>query len=239
METPAHKNLIEQQTEAAARERRAARLRTAADFSASPAQRIDTSMGHGRIVAFLKIALPLLAVGLVVTMVVYSILYRPDKTLAISYSDVDREQGEVVMIAPRFVGADKNNEPFEVVASKARQDPNDSALVELDRVDAKLVLNEGAHLRLIAGRGVLDTNNQLLRLTAPIELTSSEGYSVQTDEARADLKNGTLTGQTPIDAYGPFGVIHADGFQANRDAGTIDFVGHVTIHVTPSMVPSR
>jgi lipopolysaccharide export system protein LptC len=238
MESPANTPIADPNTDEAVRARRAARLRTAADFSTTPAPRADSSIGHRHMVGLLKIALPLLALGLIVTMAIYSVLFKPDGAIAISYSDIDREQGEVVMTSPRFVGADKDNQPFQVIASKARQDPNDTALVELDNIDASLVLNEGAHLRLIAGRGVLDTSNQLLQLTGPIELTSSEGYRIHTDEARADLKNGLLTGQKPIDADGSFGSIHADGFQASRDDRTMNFVGHVTIHFIPSMVPA-
>jgi lipopolysaccharide export system protein LptC len=215
--------------------RRAARLRTASDFTAAPAQGVVASLRHRSLVHALKIALPLLALALVVTMIVYSLLFHPDGTIAI-FSGNGTEQGQIVMKSPRFIGSDKDNQPFEVIASQARQHTDDRAVVELDDVNAKLQLNKGPQLRLIAHKGVLDTNNQLLQLTGPIALSSSEGYLIHTDEARADLKNGLLTGQRPIEATGSFGTIRADGFSANKTEQTISFLGNVKVHFEPQTV---
>lgn len=215
--------------------RRAARLRTASDFSVAPAQKVGASLRYRNVVHILKIALPLLALALVVTMIVYSLLFHPDGTIAI-FSGDGTEQGQVVMKSPRFVGTDKDNQPFEILASAARQNTDDRAVYELDDVNAKLQLRNGPQLRLIAHKGVIDTNNQLLQLTGPIALSSSEGYLIHTDEARADLKNGLLAGQHPIEASGSFGTIRADGFSASKSDQRVNFVGHVTIHFEPQTV---
>lgn len=233
-ETQFHEKAV-QNAQDASEVRRAARLRTASDFSAAPAHGVVASLRYRSVVHILKIALPLLALALVVTMIVYSMLFHPDGTIAI-FSGNGTEQGQIVMKSPRFVGTDKDNQPFEIIASQARQHTDERAIVELDDVNAKLQLNRGPQLRLIAHKGVLDTNNQLLQLTGPIALSSSEGYLIHTDEARADLKNGLLTGQRPIEASGTFGTIRADGFAANKTEQTISFLGHVQIHFEPQTV---
>lgn len=225
----------DQVAKAANEARRQARLRTASDFSTTPAQGASASQRYRSIVHVLKIALPLLALALIVTMVVYSVLFHPDGTIAI-FSGDGGEEGQIVMKSPRFVGTDKDNQPFEILASAARQHTDDRAVYELDDVNAKLQLNNGPQLRLIARKGVVDTNNQLLKLTGPIALSSSDGYLIHTDEARADLKNGLLTGQHPIEASGSFGTIRADGFSANRGDQTVTFVGNVRVHFEPQTV---
>ena len=136
----------------------------------------------------------------------------------------------------RFVGTDNENQPFEILASAVRQHIDDRAVYELDDVNAKLQLRNGPPLRLLAHKGVLDTNNQLLQLTGPIALSSSEGYLIHTDEARADLKNGLLTGQRPIEASGSFGTIRADGFSASKADQRINFIGNVRVHFEPQTV---
>jgi len=216
--------------------RRQARLRTASDFSAMPAQRASTSQRYRSIVHVLKIALPLFALALIVTMAVYSVLFHPDGTIAI-FSGDSAEKGQIVMKSPRFVGTDKDNQPFEIIARTARQHTDDRAVYELDDVNAKVQLNKGPLLRVIARKGIVDTNNQLLQLFGPIALSSSDGYLIHTDEARADLKNGLFTGQHPIEASGSFGTIRADGFSANRTDQTVTFHGNVHIHFEPQTVP--
>jgi lipopolysaccharide export system protein LptC len=222
------------ETDEAVKARRAARLRTASDFSAQPPPQIEASRGYRRIVGLLKIALPLIALALIATLIVYSVLYRPEGAIAISYSDRGVDGDAVIMMKARFVGSDKNNDPFEVHADRARQDPNDDSLIELNNVDAKLSLQKkGVTLQLKATRGTLDTKNRLLDLVGPITFTSSDGFELHTDEARADLKNGLLTGDKPVEASGPFGTIHADSFEANDTERTAHFSGGVHIHLHP------
>ena len=232
---PQYRKQAVQEAQEANEARRAARLRTASDFSVAPAQKIGASLRYRNVVHVLKIALPLLALALILTIVVYSILFHPDGTIAI-FSGSGTEQGQIVMKSPRFVGTDKDNQPFEIIASQARQHTDDRAVIELDDVNAKLQLKNGPQLRVIAHRGVLDTNNQLLQLAGPISLSSSEGYLIHTDEARADLKNGLLTGQRPIEASGSFGTIRADGFSASKADQRINFIGNVRVHFEPQTV---
>jgi len=218
--------------EEASEARRRARLRTASDFSVAPAQRIGASVRYRSIVHILKIALPLLALALIVTMIVYSMLFHPEGTMAI-LSGNGTEQGQTVGKLMRFVGTDKDNQPFEVIASEARQHTDDRAIYELDDVNAKLQLKSGPLLRLLAHQGILDSSNQLLHLTGPIALSSSEGYLIHTDEARADLKNGLVTGQHPIEASGTFGTIRADGFTASKGEERVNLIGNVRVHFEP------
>lgn len=220
-------------TDEAAKARRAARLRTASDFSSHPPPQIEASRRYRRAVSLLKIALPLMALALVVTLVVYSVVYRPAGAIAISYSDKGMDGDAVIMTKARFVGSDKNDEPFEVRADRARQDPNDNSLIELSNVDAKLTLKEGTTLHLGATTGVLDTKNRLLDLVGPVTFTSSDGYELRTAEARADLKNGLLTGDKPVETSGPFGSIKAGRFEANDSERTAHFSGGVHIHLVP------
>jgi len=232
---PQYRKQAVQEAQEANEARRAARLRTASDFSVAPAQKIGASLRYRNVVHVLKIALPLLALALILTIVVYSILFHPDGTIAI-FSGSGTEQGQTVGKSLRFVGTDNENQPFEILASAVRQHIDDRAVYELDDVNAKLQLRNGPQLRLLAHKGVLDTNNQLLQLTGPIALSSSEGYLIHTDEARADLKNGLLTGQRPIEASGSFGTIRADGFSASKADQRINFIGNVRVHFEPQTV---
>jgi len=88
---------IDPNTEEAIELRRLARMRTASDFSMAPAPKVNALAGHRNSVHLLKIALPLLALALIVTMVIFSVLYRPDGSIAITYSDGSQEKGELVM----------------------------------------------------------------------------------------------------------------------------------------------
>lgn len=223
-----------EQAAAAAREARAsARLRTASEFGTADRRVLEQTARHSRTIGFLKIALPILALGLIGTLIIYSALYRPDHGITIRYASKGTEENTIVMNGARFVGTDKKNEPFEVVARKARQNPDEPSLVELFGVKAHLTMQSGLGLTLVADSGRVDTANKILVLTGPITLTSSDGYKVTTSEARADLDAGTVTGRQPVLAQGPFGSLTASGFEADRTARTMKFTGRVDVHISP------
>jgi lipopolysaccharide export system protein LptC len=218
---------------AAERARAVARMRTASDFGTADRRVLEQTAQRSRIVNVLKIALPLAAIGLVGTLAMYSLVYKPERAIAISYASRGTEESTIVMNGARFVGTDKKNEPFELLANKTRQNPDEPALVELTALKARLTLSNGLGLTLAADAGKLDTANRILVLTGPTTLTSTDGYKITTSEARADLKAGLVTGQHPVRAEGPFGSLSANGFEADRNARTIVFTGRVEMQFLP------
>jgi lipopolysaccharide export system protein LptC len=224
---------------AAEKARAMARLRTAAEFGTIDPRALDATLRYSNIVGLLKIALPLVAIGLIVTLAVYSIIFRPEGQIAISYSSRGTEENTIVMRNPRFIGNDKKNEPFEIVALKARQNPDERSLVELSGLKARMTLTSGLGLSVVADKGTLDTANRILRLDGPITLTSTDGYKLTTSEARADLQAGLLVGQHPLLAVGPWGSLTASAFEADRNERTINFSGRVDIHFLPATGPTR
>ena len=222
---------------AAERARAVARLRTAADFGTADPRILDQSMRHSRIVGLLKIALPLLAFGLILSLAIYSMVFKPTNGVAISYSSRGDEETTIAMQNPRFVGDDAKHEPFEVGAQKARQNPDEPSLVEMTGVRARMEMQSKLGLNLVAARGVLDTANRILVLNGPLVVTSSDGYKITTTEARVDIQARQLTGQKPIVATGPWGSLTAAAFQADQKQRTVDFTGGIQIHFVPGAEP--
>lgn len=224
--------------EAAATEQKArasARMRTASDFGTADRRVLAQAARRSRIVNLLKIALPLAAIGLIGTLAIYSVIYKPSGDIGFSFSSKGTEDNTVVMHNPRFVGTDKNSEPFEIHALKARQNPSEPSLVEMTAINGEMRLTSGEGLHLVADTGKLDTTNRILVLTGPITMTSSDGYKVTTTEAHADLQAGLLTGQQPVLAVGPFGSLNATSFEIDRDARTAKFGGRVNMHFVPQV----
>lgn len=219
---------------AAEKARAMARLRTAADFGTIDPRVLDASQRYSSIVGVLKIALPLVALGIIATLIVFSVVSKPNSGISIAFTKKGKEENTIVMESPRFIGTDKKNEPFEVVAIKARQNPDERSLVELTGVKGKLTLTTGLGLTVVADKGTIDTANRLLVLDGPITLTSSDGYKLTTSEARVDLQAGVLVGRRPILAVGPWGSLTASAFEADRNARTVEFAGRVNIHFLPA-----
>ncbi|MFO1187143.1 MAG: LPS export ABC transporter periplasmic protein LptC [Alphaproteobacteria bacterium] len=219
---------------AAEKARAMARLRTASGFGTIDPRVLDATQRYSSVVGILKVALPLVALGIIATLIVYSVVSKPQNGISIRYANKGKEENTIVMESPRFIGTDKKNEPFEVVAIKARQNPDERSLIELTGVQGKLTLTSGLGLTVVADKGTLDTANRLLVLDGPITVTSSDGYKLTTSEARVDLQAGLLVGRRPILAVGPWGSLTASAFEADRDERTVEFAGRVSIHFSPA-----
>lgn len=191
---------------------------------------------YSRVVRLLKIALPLSALAILLTMVLFSVLHKPDGSVAVTYSTKELEEGKIIMNEPRFVGADPDGQTFEVTASRAFQDTVFTERISLEEIVADVTLESGLGLHIAAALGEIDTKNELLALTGPIVLESSDGYRIATDEVKVDLAQGQLTGRKPIEAKGPFGTITADGFEVNRGDKRLRFIGNVRMKINPREV---
>ena len=204
--------------------------------AASP--RVDAA-SYSRVVRLLKITLPLTALAIFLTVIIYSVIQKPDGIWTIKLDENRLEEGKIIMSAPRFVGSDEEGQTFEVTAVRAFQDTTFTERVALEEVVADVLLTSGLGVHIAAELGELDTKNELLALTGPIIMESSDGNKVFTNEVKVDLAQGELTGRQPIRAESPIGSITSDGFEVHRGDKRLRFVGNVRIRINPAEVANQ
>ncbi|MEC9432264.1 MAG: LPS export ABC transporter periplasmic protein LptC [Pseudomonadota bacterium] len=175
--------------------------------------------GYSRLVRWLKIGLPLLALALLSSL----FLIPQDKVFegGLVYSTADLiSLGEGLQVTnPRIEGATAAGEPFVVEADSATPDGPDPSLVELARVRGAFEQGAGEaarEIRLTAETGRLRPREQALSLSGAVRLETSDGYVVTTDRVSADLRAGRAEAPGPVRAEGPQGSIEAGSFRAER-----------------------
>jgi len=94
-------------------------------------------------------------------------------------------------------------------------------------VVADISLKDGTALHVTATKGVVDTKLHLLDVSGGIRVTSQDGYDARTESAKADLKAGTLHGESHIVAQGKLGRITAERFALDRETRQLRFSGNV------------
>jgi len=177
---------------------------------------VTAMVSYSRFVRWLKLGLPLVALGLMSAIFLLpgqkgfngGLIYTTAELLAL---------GEGLAVSnPSFSGSTEDGEPFLVRADSATPDKPDPELVTLDNVFAEIDMKDGRKVTLTALAGTLRPKADTLSLTGGVKLVTSDGYVVTTESADANVKTGRLVAAGPVDAKGPRGTIASGSFRMLR-----------------------
>ena len=202
--------------------------------NAQPRETLYQARRYSTFVRLMKRILPLAALVLAVAILAYAVRPRDGGQMAMTFERMGTIENDLAMINPRLTGTDDNGLPFVVTASSAVQLGPSVERVRLENVNADLVLENGAKLNVIAAEGIIDTQTQTLDIYGGIRLSTADGYTAETESARADLQSGIVRGESPVEAEGAIGSLTARGFTFDRGSGMLRFAGEVRMIINGS-----
>ena len=106
---------------------------------------------------------------------------------------------KITMESPHLSGYTPDQRPYEVWAKTATQDVTDPDHVDLKTLRAKVLMADQSTVTLDAGKGLMDTKQQLLDLHEDIFLQTSAGYEARLSQALVDMGKGTVTSDEHVD----------------------------------------
>ncbi|MCE6952202.1 LPS export ABC transporter periplasmic protein LptC [Cereibacter sphaeroides] len=173
---------------------------------------------HSRLVAWLKILLPLAALAILSTL--FLVARTIDPSDAIPYADVDVEDRvrEPRMTAPTWAGTTSDGAALTVEADEARPGQAEGEEGRAVSVRARLETPDGASAGMVAGTGALDGEARLLRFGGGVEFDTSTGYRITTDALTAALDETDVRSDSALAATGPLGQIAAGSMRLNESA---------------------
>lgn len=167
---------------------------------------------HSRLIGWLKIALPLLALAILSTLFLVARTVNPED--AIPYADVDVEDRlrEPRMTAPTYAGLTQDGAALTVTADEARP-ATEASSASATSLTAVLETPDGARNELVAAAGQIDEQARKVVLSGGVTVTSSVGWSVQSAEMTAAMDVTDIQTPTAVTASGPAGKVTAKGMQ--------------------------
>lgn len=166
--------------------------------------------GWSRLVGWLKVALPLLALALLSTLFLVSNRIDPDAAIPYAKIDVKERLREPRITAPVYSAVTRNGSALTVSASEARPAQTKGGLSTATSVTATLLAPDGKRTELAATTATLDEDGARLQLTGKVRIDEATGYSIQTDRLDADLARTAFFSPGPVTALGPTGTVTAD-----------------------------
>lgn len=134
------------------------------------------------------------------------------------------------MTAARYVGNDKNRQPYWVEAKSALQDDKNPNRVHLDTVSGELQREGGDRIRVDANSATYDREAQYLDLQGSVTVVSPDNYTLTTDKARVNLEDKMVRTTQPVAVKLQNGDIQANGMKITDDGDRILFFNGVRAH---------
>lgn len=212
--------------------------RIADTWRVNPISTLTGAERHSRFVFVMRLTLPILAVGLIAIVLIYSVAYKPNIQRVLEYPVIGLGTGAVSMTKPRLTGMDALDRYFVVTARNADRMPDDPDTVTLSQVAADITKQGEMVLSLRASRGQIYSATNVLEFGPLVEIDLPDGYSFVTDRTEVEMRTGVIKGDTPLRGSGPMGEITANSFKVNQEEDIFELRGNVHIKVDMSHMKS-
>lgn len=174
---------------------------------------------YSRMVAWLKIILPLVALAILSTLFLVS--RSVDTTLTIPYSEADLNEitREQKIGNLSYSGVAANGAAITLTAESAQpmlgKKPSMSAKV----LQIAIETPNGLKMNAQSPVGIFDSGGQNAELTGGVIITTSSGYIIETDTLNTNLTDSSVSTPGPITATGPLGSISAGQMVLQQQSG--------------------
>lgn len=177
--------------------------------------RADNAWSHW--VAWLKIVLPLVALGLLSSIFLLSRTIDPTATLPFTEVDVTDRAREPRLTAPQFSGVTSDGALVTLVASDMRPSLTSPGSGSGTDLHARMTTPDGAVTDVVSDTGRIDTTAGTYELTGSVKASTSAGYSITSPRMAGSLNATELDATGPVQADAPMGRITADAMQLRPD----------------------
>ena len=140
---------------------------------------------YSRMVAFLKVLLPLTALVLLSTLFLISRGVDTDATIPFAEHEIEERMRGQQVTAPFFSGSTSQGDEIWVTATVARAS-SDTPVIASD-LKAEIRMVAGGRLMLRSDRGTVHPDQDLARFIGNVEITTADGMVVETEALKTEL----------------------------------------------------
>ena len=191
---------------------------------------------RSRLVRRLRLALPALAVVLVIAFIFNTQSNPVDQAFLDDFKSISASTEELRSVQPSYAGIDDTGKPYRITANSASQDPATRDVIQLDQPRA--FQGEGDEASVVtAESGLFRSDENILTLNRAVTLEHELGaktYVLRSPTATVSIKDQIVTSDAGVNAEGPDGAtLKADTMKAYREDGRVVFEGNVSMRLYP------
>jgi len=199
---------------------------------------VQADPGRARLFRWLRILLPVTAVGVLVISLFWSQIIPRDSRIGVETQPQDEaagRPGEAVVNAT-YSGVDRQGRPFSVTAVNVSSPEGQGNVLQLSRPSGEITLRDGSQATLAASDGVYDRAGDTLALRGDVTLRHGD-LTARSPSAMVDLKTSSASGDDPVEGSGSFGTVAGQGFRVGEDGNTVLVTGPARLLIVPGAKP--
>ena len=181
---------------------------------------------YSQLVAWMKIILPLAALGILSTLFLISRTIDPSESIPIAQIDLEQRAQELGATNPSFAGITNEGDQIAFQSVRARPDPKDPEHLLATDVTARLDLTSGTVIDITSDKADMHQSELTATLDGNVHIETTTGYvlTTQTLWTRLDELYAETPGQ--VDGTGPPGDLTAGKMllSTNPDTGQAELV---------------
>jgi lipopolysaccharide export system protein LptC len=192
---------------------------------------------HSRLVFWLKIVLPLAALGLLATLFLFGRPISPEDAIPYASTDITDRVKDPRVTSPVFAAMTNDGAALTITAAEARPGAVGSGTAGLARAMVALMeLPDGSTAEVTAPLVQMESAAKRAILTGGVKIVTSSGYTALMPGMSVATTQADLTSLGPVNAEGPPGKLHAETMHLGLAASggyQLDFTGGVTLVYLP------
>jgi lipopolysaccharide export system protein LptC len=163
---------------------------------------------YSRIIALLKVLLPLAALALLSTLFLISRGIDTTAEIPFAQHEIEERLRDQQVTKPFFSGTTAKGDEIQVTASVARPGGAGGPAVATD-LHAVIKPSAGGGITLTSDRGEVRLEQDSADFVSNVRISTLEGLLIRTDLLRTTLARISATSPGPVEATGPFGSLEA------------------------------
>ena len=141
-----------------------------------------------------------------------------------SYDEIDFQSFKQVLHKPTFIGIDKKNQPFKVMANKATRLKLEPNIFNLEKPTGEI--NSGKEKFFLSGdEGIFNKSVDQLKVRGNVKFNDGDNMTFTTSEMYFDFKKEVLSGNKRVNGKKNNSIIVSDGFKIFNNGEQIFFTG--------------
>lgn len=189
---------------------------------------------HSRIVAWLKVVLPLAALAILSTLFLLADRRGDNRELPYSQVEIDRMVNEQRIANPNYSTVTDDGTALALSADEVRPDEDDPSEMIAANVIGVIEPEPGTRIDVSSDRA-LTRDGRTVALTGDVAIRSTTGYRLDSEALSIDIETATATSPGRVTGTGPLGRMEAGALELTETDGRylLNFTGGVKVLYVP------
>ena len=169
---------------------------------------------YSRMVALLKVSLPLVALGILSTLFLVSRAVDPPSTIPFADSEVQERLTNQQVTGPLYTGMSANCDQIEFIAETVVNSPDEVGTNISQNVEVTVDYASGLQAILVANTAETNMSEDRSRLIGDVKIVTSHGYELESELLLVRMTTPDIFSPGPVTGHTPVGPV---------DAGTMHY----------------